>query len=352
MMESIVEKLKVLDLKGAGRPLSCPPPRLDRLSFVVKQPRQHALFLTVASWLCNRLKGESDPTHCHTTVEALVADLSNLQLCGMSTGEEMAALKLGYGKDVCRLLDILCNAALAKIGFVWQAPVYVPSEETLNKAESEEAAAAPEKNGSTSMLSFTTLQPEAKLAAKLTEAKESKSCTSPDVAEGKSWDPKLPLKHDEESESKEQRCRERVGQVKVQINEAENAHQIKQGRVDTLKIEFGRLQDRCDRLQREEEEALRWEHPSGEEGSTWQTGGGSGGKGGERMAYDSPMVMMRRGLEKVNEEIKAFDVRIGVMQHILLHRAGRLRALEEEEEEDEEEETRRGRENEQAMRLY
>ena len=347
-MEAVVEKLKVLESKSASTPLSCPPPRLDRLSFVVKQPRQHELFLKVASWLCNRLEGDSTSTHRHTTVEALVADLSNRQLWGMAQGEKVAALKPGHGNAVCRVLDVLCDAALAKIGFVWQTPVYLPPQEALHKAESKEAEPAKQEDAAKTTPSFKPSQVEAKVA----EAKQTVVRVAGGVAEGKGSGACPPRARDDESECKEQRYRERVNQVKAQIEEMKTACQAKQGRVDTLRKELGRMQDRCDRLQHEEEEALRWEHPQGGVGSTEQGGGGGGGGG---MIHASPVVKLRAALQKVKEEIRAFDVRIGVVQHILLHRADRLRGLEEEEEEEEEEveeEERRRSGNEKIITLH
>ena len=73
------------------------------------------------------------------------------------------------------------------------------------------------------------------------------------------------------------------------------------------------------------------------------------------MIHASPVVKLRAALQKVKEEIRAFDVRIGVVQHILLHRADRLRGLEEEEEEEEEEveeEERRRSRNEKIITLH
>lgn len=345
-MEAVVEKLKVLESKTASTPLSCPPPRLDRLSFVVKQPRQHELFLRVASWLCNQLEGDSTSTHCHTTVEALVADLSKRQLWGMTAGEEVAVLKPGYGNAVCRVLDLLCDAVLAKISFVWQTPVYLPPQEALQKAESKEAAPAKQEDAATKTPSFKPSHVESKVA----QAKEAAVRVNVCVAEGKGSGAGAcpPRARDDESECKEQRYRERVNQVKSQIEEMETACQTKKGRIDTLKKELGRLHDRCDRLQHEEEEALRWEHPQGGGRSTEQGRGAGGG-----IIHASPVVRLRGALEKVKEEIRAFDVRIGVVQHILLHRAGRLRGLEEEdEEEEEEEEERRRSENEKVITLH
>lgn len=305
-MEAVLEKTKVLETQGAP----CPPcPRLDRLSFVVKQPHQLERLLQVASWLCSFLSDDKMPTVVqYRSVETLGTALARRQL-----GVDTAAVQQGHGEAVCRFLDRLCDAALGQQGFAWQTPIYHPPQEVAEAKHEEDGP----KHASPDTKSVAKATGPAVAAAKgEAEAKDARLPAKQTVAEGKGTSPS------DEVESKARRCRERITQAKAHVVEMEASCQAKQGRVDALKKQLARLQEKEDRLEKEEERTLREHQQLG--GATGENDTGKGGGGGE----PGPVAKLKAALQELKKEIRGLDVRTGIMQHLLLHaQDGKRRGL-------------------------
>lgn len=302
-MESIAEKLKILDSRIGTSSMS--PPSVDRLSFVVQQPTQRELFLEVGFWLIERLdrtQSEFSYAQRRKSVEDLVTDVSERKILQQCGEEAMRDFELGRGKAVCRVLDSLCDLVLAKVGFRWQRPFHTICREIPLKADSKETEAVLTSIKESFPMLLHLQDPSADDQKNTNSVKGCK-------AERKNSDHTSYRLHDQ-SESKEQRYKARVLQLKSQVIDQQNVCQLQSRRIQVLKNDLRKLNERCVRLQQKEREALS-DNPLGCMSSP------EASADSKDVTCTPPIVRLKIADMKMKEEIPALKFKMGIIRHSL-----------------------------------
>lgn len=140
-MEDLLEKLKLLDYeddllrKHNMRPVS-------RLYFALptNPGEQFFMFSTLAAWLINKAGHDFEQPQEYDDPNAVISKiLTELRSFGGTADFPPSKLKAGYGEQVCYVLDFLAEEALKHLGFTWKRPTY-PSEELEEEVVAEDDA--------------------------------------------------------------------------------------------------------------------------------------------------------------------------------------------------------------------
>ncbi|KFP79246.1 Intraflagellar transport protein 57, partial [Acanthisitta chloris] len=127
---------------------------LNRLYFALptNPGEQFFMFCTLAAWLITKAGHPFEQPQEYDDPNAVISNvLSELRSFGRPVDFPPSKLKAGYGEQVCYVLDCLAEEALKHTGFRWKRPIY-PTEEleeeeiteddaelTLNKLEEDVA---------------------------------------------------------------------------------------------------------------------------------------------------------------------------------------------------------------------
>ena len=316
-MENVRAKLVVLQYDD----------RLDPLSFVLKQQPQQQLdlFLEVASWLLSQCVAENEKPRekkkQKDPLQALESLLAHLAKLLPPTEQErlpaIASLQQGYGEDVCKTLDMLCDAALRKRDFKWQSPVYLATTKYQGEQQQEKKEEQRQEKKHEEEEEKPMIRAEAKQKEKKEESRRKSSTSTVAVAESKTEN-----QVDKENESKEQRFRERLDQVKNEIKETQGICQAKEANIDAMRKELAELESRHQSVQQEEEHFLALHNGETTAIITTTSSGASSSSSNPSM-----VARIKSALQALKEEGKGLDVRVGVLQYILLQQARNKRGV-------------------------